>query len=59
MPSTAQPPYWGKLLRSGSRGPDVALVPISGGRETFVSSAYGVTPRGFEWSDDGAPYQGS
>lgn len=26
MPSTAQPPYWGKLLRSGSRGPDVALV---------------------------------
>jgi dipeptidyl aminopeptidase/acylaminoacyl peptidase len=32
----------------------LALVPISGGRETFVSSAYGVTPRGFEWSDDGA-----
>lgn len=26
MPSTAQPLYWGKLLRSGSRGPDVALV---------------------------------
>ena len=32
MPSTAQPPYWGKLLRSGSRGPDVALV------QTWVNS---------------------
>ncbi len=33
MPSTAQPPYWGKLLRSGSRGPDVALV------QTWLNSA--------------------
>ena len=26
MPSTATPAYWGKLLESGSRGPDVAQV---------------------------------
>ena len=26
MPSNATPAYWGKLLESGSRGPDVALV---------------------------------
>lgn len=26
MASNAQPPYWGKVLRSGAQGPDVALV---------------------------------
>lgn len=26
MASNAQPPYWGKILRSGAKGPDVALV---------------------------------
>ena len=26
MPSNAVPAYWGKILESGSRGPDVALV---------------------------------